>query len=122
MVIFPVTEFIFLVLFFIIPVDLFGLSGLITIFPGNENDFSGTILHLSGLIIPKLSRVCRIFPKLLIASLSFRLSIRVFCRNFVDICREFSETTGKIPKRYTDRNDVKECTQGADLGSHPHFV
>ena len=53
---------------------------LIVIFPGNENDFFGIILHFSGLIVPKLSRVCRIFPKLLIAILSFRLSIRVFCR------------------------------------------
>ena len=57
------------------------------------------------MIIPKLSRVCRYLSKLLIANLSFRLSIRVFCRNFVDIFREFSETAGKIPKKESDRNE-----------------
>ena len=72
---------------------------------GEQNDFFDTILHLSGLIVPKLSRVCRIFSKLLIASLSFRLSIRCFFRNFFDIYREFSETAGKIPKLESDRNE-----------------
>jgi len=62
------------------------------------NDFS-------GMISPKLSRPYRYFPRLLIANLSFRLSIRGFCRNFVDIYREFSETTGKIPKLEVDRNE-----------------
>ena len=105
-IIFPATEFIVPVLFSIFPVEYSDITGLITIFPRIKNDFSGLVLHLSGLTILKLSRLCRCFPKLLISNLSFRVSIRGFCRNFVDIYREFSEnlwefseTAGKIPKR-----------------------
>ncbi len=82
---------------------IFGQSRLITVFSVNENGSSGLITYFSGLIIPKLLRICRYFPKLLIVSLYFRLSIRVFCRNFVDISRGFVETAGKMPKKYPDR-------------------
>ena len=80
----------------IFPVENPDITGLISIFPGNKNDFS-------GLIIVKLSKFCRHFPKLLIVNLSFRLSIRCFFRSFVDIFREFVKTTGKIPKKSSDR-------------------
>ena len=75
---------------------IFRNTGLIDVFPGSQNDFS-------GLISPRLSRLCRYLPRVLIVTLSFRVSIRGFCRDFVDIYREFSETAGKIPKRYSDR-------------------
>ena len=55
---------------------------------------SGMILYLSGLIIPKI-------PKLLIVNLSFRLSIQMFCRNFVDIFQDCRKDT----KKSSDRNE-----------------
>ncbi len=122
MVIFPVTEFIFPVLFSIIPVENSDNTGLIVIFPGNKNDFSGTVLCFSGLISSKLSRLCRYFPKLLIASLSFRLSIRGFCRNFVDIYREFSETAGMIQKLWPDRSESISIIYRLHLMPNPSIL
>jgi len=74
------------------------------------NDFS-------GMISPKLSRPYQYFPRLLIANLSSRLSIWGFCRNFVDIYREFSETTGKIPELEVDRNEPNSVIYRLNLMS-----
>jgi len=71
------------------------------------------------LIIPKLPRVYRYFPKLLIANLSFRLSIRCICRNFSENLWEFSETAGKIPKLLPDRSNPDFIIHYTNQMPHP---
>ena len=89
--IFPVTEFIFPVIFSIFSEKYSNNTGLIDIFPVNKNNFS-------GLIIPKYSRLCRNFwSKVCFSGYQFGGFLREFPRVF--------RNTGKIPKRYPDRNE-----------------
>ena len=94
MAIFPVTESIFPVIFSIFSGKSSDNTGLIDIFPGSQNNFS-------GLIILKLSRLLDIYRN--VWSLIY-LSDYQF-DSFVETLPRISETAGKISKRYSDRNE-----------------